>query len=488
MKSIKFDLNINGVKVRTLDVLQENVTAEILTLYRKGTLQRWLQSYGYETEKENVAAIVDSDDEKSLLISLGAALGVEVPEEVADYLLEQTATAVPEESRETSGVEQISEPATADSAVAPARDKAAPGSSTEDRVTGKPQGFDGWEEAEKVEFLSRQDIEAQWQEELVREGEPAIRQALSRNRSLDARWHLFLCETGSKEVRTALAENPSIDSAVQNLLGSDNEWEVRRALAKNPALAVDLYTELGSDKDRDVRAAFLMNPSLPDELQQEKYEAATPENMPQKVDQTKAATALVVALASNPALSLALQERLTGDLHWGVSQCEVRAALAANRTIGEKIQARLLASGDEAVLRGLASNSALAVACQHELRTKGSLEVQVTLFRNPAVSAAVRQKLIQTLGEDDLSTLESRKKYARSRYESLSEEANVAQNKAWDYGHDGLFWSAEKREKLDRDATYANRRSIDAWNEWVETDSFVNGMKKLLDEKVAVTG
>jgi predicted Zn-dependent protease len=57
MKLIKFDLNINGIKVRTLDALQDNLTSELVTLYKKGTLQRWLQSYGFDAEKDSVAGV-----------------------------------------------------------------------------------------------------------------------------------------------------------------------------------------------------------------------------------------------------------------------------------------------------------------------------------------------------------------------------------------------------------------------------------------------
>lgn len=139
MKSIKFDLNINGIKVRTLDALQDNLTAEILTLYRKSTLQRWLQSYGYEAEKETVLSVVDNGDDKDLLISLGAALGVEVPDEIADYLLEQRDAVVVAAPTEAPAAKQTREPAAAS-----VNAEEPPPTVTEvpSETASKPHGFD----------------------------------------------------------------------------------------------------------------------------------------------------------------------------------------------------------------------------------------------------------------------------------------------------------------------------------------------------------
>ena len=484
MKSIKFDLNINGMKVRTLDALQDNLTAEILTLYRKSTLQRWLQSYGYEAEKENVLAVVDNGDDKDLLISLGMALGVEVPDEIADYLLEQRNAVVVAAPVEAPAAQQTTEPVAASVNVEEAPPTVA---EVQSAAASKPHGFDAWDDADKAAFLSRQDIDSQWQEELIREGEPAVRRALARNPSLDEQWHVFLCETGSKEIKSALAENPSINDELQQVLAKD-AWEVRRALAMNLSLTSSLYETLGNDKDGDVKAAFLANPSLPEALLKEKYDAAIPSKMPYKygIDQERAATARVVALASNVSLSPALQELFTGDLHFGVSKSKVRTSLASNPVIGEKIQARLLATNEEAVLRALASNPSLAVASQHELRANGSIEARVLLCQNPSIASSVREKLLQSLTKDDLSTLESRQSSARRTYERRWDDEIAAMKKASDYGYDGIFWSEEKRAKLDRDAEFASKDKLEAWNESVDCESFVNGLKTLLAEKESV--
>ncbi|WP_075357046.1 hypothetical protein [Caballeronia sordidicola] len=60
--------------------------------------------------------------------------------------------------------------------------------------------------------------------------------------------------------------------------------------------------------------------------------------------------------------------------------------------------------------------------------------------------------------------------------------------KASDYGYDGIFWSEEKRAKLDRDAEFAIKDKWEAWNETVECAWFVDGLKRLLTEKEGVNG
>jgi hypothetical protein len=44
IKKIKFDLPIDGVKVKNLEELRDHFTVEVLELYREGKLKRWLDS------------------------------------------------------------------------------------------------------------------------------------------------------------------------------------------------------------------------------------------------------------------------------------------------------------------------------------------------------------------------------------------------------------------------------------------------------------
>ena len=67
MRTIKFDLPIDGVKVRTLDDLRRHFTTEILDLFREGTLERWLRSRPLSEELAAIDALSkDSSDEISL--------------------------------------------------------------------------------------------------------------------------------------------------------------------------------------------------------------------------------------------------------------------------------------------------------------------------------------------------------------------------------------------------------------------------------------
>ncbi len=85
IKVIKFDLPINGIKVKTLDELRDNLSDELLALARSGQLGRWLASRKHEEIAQAVAAaVVAESDDKALFLALCRALGVEVhPDDVA---------------------------------------------------------------------------------------------------------------------------------------------------------------------------------------------------------------------------------------------------------------------------------------------------------------------------------------------------------------------------------------------------------------------
>ena len=57
IKTIKFDLPVDGVKVKNLDELREHFTVEILDLYQSGILLKWLQSRNFTEEFEAVSKL-----------------------------------------------------------------------------------------------------------------------------------------------------------------------------------------------------------------------------------------------------------------------------------------------------------------------------------------------------------------------------------------------------------------------------------------------
>ena len=79
LKPIKFDLPINGTKVKNLDELRDNLTDEILALARSGQLERWLGSRQLPEEAQGVAAAVRREGtDKGLFLALCVVLGIEV--------------------------------------------------------------------------------------------------------------------------------------------------------------------------------------------------------------------------------------------------------------------------------------------------------------------------------------------------------------------------------------------------------------------------
>ena len=84
MKLIKFDLPINGTKVKNLDELRDNLTDEILALARSGQLERWLGSRQLPEPAQAVAdAVKQEQTDKELFLALCEVLEVEVhPDDV----------------------------------------------------------------------------------------------------------------------------------------------------------------------------------------------------------------------------------------------------------------------------------------------------------------------------------------------------------------------------------------------------------------------
>jgi biotin carboxyl carrier protein len=79
MKLIKFDLPINGLKVKTLEELRNNLTDELIVLARSGQLTRWLAVRKHHQEAESVSAAVANHAEQiSLYLALCESIGVQV--------------------------------------------------------------------------------------------------------------------------------------------------------------------------------------------------------------------------------------------------------------------------------------------------------------------------------------------------------------------------------------------------------------------------
>jgi formylglycine-generating enzyme required for sulfatase activity len=76
-KPIRFDLPINGIKVKDLEELHDNLTEEIVTLARSGMLARWLTPRGHRDEADRVtAAVADHEKDAALCLALCDIFGV----------------------------------------------------------------------------------------------------------------------------------------------------------------------------------------------------------------------------------------------------------------------------------------------------------------------------------------------------------------------------------------------------------------------------
>lgn len=85
MKLIKFDLPINGIKVKNIDELRDNLTDELVTLARKGQLERWLKTRQRNDLVQTVAgALAINASDKDLFLAICTALDIQVhPDDVS---------------------------------------------------------------------------------------------------------------------------------------------------------------------------------------------------------------------------------------------------------------------------------------------------------------------------------------------------------------------------------------------------------------------
>ncbi len=107
MAKMKFYLNIEGEKLRTIDDLRENFFADsVLAHYQSGKLAQWLDVWNYKDELEQVRAI-QTTDTREILAELCRIFGIEADLDdfetnmtLEDYLEEKKSDAAQKEERD----------------------------------------------------------------------------------------------------------------------------------------------------------------------------------------------------------------------------------------------------------------------------------------------------------------------------------------------------------------------------------------------------
>ena len=91
MKPIKFDLPLNGIRITTLDQLEENLTPEILQHFRSGKLAKWLRVRHLNEQADKVEALLatDIEDEVQLFKNVCEVFVGEVEENDAREAIEE---------------------------------------------------------------------------------------------------------------------------------------------------------------------------------------------------------------------------------------------------------------------------------------------------------------------------------------------------------------------------------------------------------------
>lgn len=431
-KLIRFDLPMNGTKVKTLDELRDNMTVEILEHYKTGRLEKWLRMRGYDGELTGLKQVADEND-ASLLKRLFDIFGIEADDFVIAAILKPEETSneinqlVINNNEESLNSEENSEANIQEKDLFHFSDdeiKKLFSSSPEDdllrdvKLQKLPKELEdklietGGERVQTA-LASNLFLTRQAQMTLAQIGTSNIREELAANPSLLESVQIYLFDTGSYGVRLALAKNQSICEEIQALLSKDEHQPIRYDLAGNKGITAKIQSALTDDDDVWVKSNLAENDALSHELQEKLANEKNEE--------------INCGLAKNVNLSKKLMSILVDELN-----DKVRLSLAANIKLSEPLQARLIRDtyGSDKVRVALAKNIALGVAQQAELASsKHYTDVLVPLFFNPSLHNNVKSLIIQYYSEqeliDSLSDL-------KSEYEKLAKEDADVLKTVWE--------------------------------------------------------
>lgn len=107
VKNIKFDLPIDGVKVRTIEEMREHFTSEIMTLYDNGLLLKWLKSRNYHEEIEQLELISKELPPSLLLKELCDIFKIDADDMIIAAILEKPTKKVEKNFSEIKEIQNI---------------------------------------------------------------------------------------------------------------------------------------------------------------------------------------------------------------------------------------------------------------------------------------------------------------------------------------------------------------------------------------------
>ena len=92
MKMIKFDLQINGVKITNIEELQDNFSVEILPIFNSGLLAKWLKSRELIDQARSIEEIDKNTIELIQLKKICQALEIDDDDEILQFMLDDRKT------------------------------------------------------------------------------------------------------------------------------------------------------------------------------------------------------------------------------------------------------------------------------------------------------------------------------------------------------------------------------------------------------------
>ncbi len=100
MKQIKFDLPIDGTKVRNIEELRDHFSTEILDLYKNGLLVKWLINQRHPDYAQAVERLLPTETDANLLKLLCGIFEIEVDFEIIQQLADYHGNGIKIESEQ----------------------------------------------------------------------------------------------------------------------------------------------------------------------------------------------------------------------------------------------------------------------------------------------------------------------------------------------------------------------------------------------------
>ncbi|WP_440465728.1 AAA family ATPase [Pseudomonas sp. YH-1] len=228
---------------------------------------------------------------------------------------------------------------------------------------------------------------------------PEVRWALAENTSISVDVQQDLFDSGDLITRLSLAQNKALAGSIQAQVADDKVIDVRARLASIPDLTASVVNKLIHDVE-DVQTALAHNPSLVEFEYERLFKAGTQQVREALAGNSAIGPALMAEIfrVESAQSIFGVAMGFWGTAISGSTQTQalrLKLALASNRKLPAELQATWVESSPSLeVLQALASNPALSKDLHERLATHHNAKVREMVAGNDSVGRDVLIKLL----------------------------------------------------------------------------------------------